>query len=170
MGNLANAAPRHWGRFNAPPAEGGGSGVAAAETQASPILPKHGLVTAYAYNSLNQVTLQKSPDAGGNSFWYDRLGRLVASQNSQQKASGNKYSYTKYDALGRIVEVGEKTGAAALPAPFFLENSSAASFLGSGVNTQITRTCRMSRSLGSLICRRTYVNGWLRLLFRNRTA
>lgn len=40
-------------------------------------------------------------------FWYDKLGRMVVSQNTKQfnKAS---FSYTLYDDLGRIVEVGEK--------------------------------------------------------------
>lgn len=44
-------------------------------------------------------------------FFYDKLGRLVVSQNSRQysEAAGPKYSYTKYDFLGRVVEVGEKT-------------------------------------------------------------
>jgi hypothetical protein len=42
-------------------------------------------------------------------FWYDKLGRLVLSQNSKQYAKSPKaYSYTTYDALGRITEVGEK--------------------------------------------------------------
>jgi len=41
-------------------------------------------------------------------FYYDRLGRIVASQNSRQKGD-NKYSYTLYDQLGRVVEAGEKT-------------------------------------------------------------
>lgn len=42
-------------------------------------------------------------------FFYDRLGRLVASQNTKQfNASPNRYSYTLYDVLGRIKEVGEK--------------------------------------------------------------
>ncbi|MCU0359442.1 MAG: hypothetical protein MUF75_01795 [Bacteroidia bacterium] len=40
-------------------------------------------------------------------FWYDRLGRMVVSQNAKQ--SPDKYSYTIYDSQGRIVEVGEKT-------------------------------------------------------------
>ncbi len=40
-------------------------------------------------------------------FYYDRLGRIVASQNSRQQLGG-KYSYTLYDALGRVVEAGEK--------------------------------------------------------------
>ena len=40
-------------------------------------------------------------------FYYDRLGRIVASQNSRQHEE-NKYSYTLYDALGRVYEAGEK--------------------------------------------------------------
>ncbi|MBO9702125.1 MAG: hypothetical protein J7604_18090 [Sporocytophaga sp.] len=41
-------------------------------------------------------------------FWYDELGRLVVSQNSKQyNYNPKRYSYTRYDDLGRIVEVGE---------------------------------------------------------------
>ncbi|MES2680894.1 MAG: YCF48-related protein [Bacteroidota bacterium] len=40
-------------------------------------------------------------------FWYDKLGRLVLSQNTKQ-INKQAYSYTLYDALGRIMEVGEK--------------------------------------------------------------
>ncbi|MFC4262078.1 DUF6443 domain-containing protein [Ferruginibacter yonginensis] len=65
------------------------------------------LATQYRYNSLNQVVEQKTPDAGVSKFWYDRLGRLVVSQNAAQ-ITQNKYSYTQYDALGRITQVGQK--------------------------------------------------------------
>ncbi|MNJ86436.1 Ycf48-like protein [compost metagenome] len=46
-------------------------------------------------------------------FYYDRLGRIVLSQNSRQAgAPGTKdddeYSYTLYDELGRVVEAGVK--------------------------------------------------------------
>ena len=68
----------------------------------------HNLVTQYRYNALNQVTTQKSPDGGQSNFWYDILGRLVVSQNAKQQTQ-HKYSYTLYDPLGRISEVGEKT-------------------------------------------------------------
>lgn len=71
----------------------------------------HSLYTTYAYNSLNQLVKQETPDAGISLFWYDKLGRLVASQNAKQKdkstANNNIYSYTKYDYLGRIAEAGE---------------------------------------------------------------
>ena len=44
-------------------------------------------------------------------FWYDKLGRMVISQNTKQFNKlpvGGAYSYTLYDELGRIKEVGEK--------------------------------------------------------------
>jgi RHS repeat-associated protein len=41
-------------------------------------------------------------------FYYDRLGRIVTSQNSRQFQQG-KFSYTLYDELGRVYEAGEKT-------------------------------------------------------------
>lgn len=69
--------------------------------------PLHTLNVLYRYNSLNQVVSQSSPDGGKSQFWYDRLGRLAISQNAKQKPV-NKYSYTQYDDIGRIVFVGEK--------------------------------------------------------------
>jgi hypothetical protein len=81
--------------------------VNTARVSGSYLVPSHVLTTNYRYNSLNQVVAQNSPDGGTSAFWYDRLGRLVVSQNAQQKID-NKYSYTLYDDLGRIVEVGQK--------------------------------------------------------------
>lgn len=78
------------------------------------VYTQHKFLTTYTYNSLNQLVRQETPDAGVSNFFYDNLGRLVASQNaeqafvSSQQPSGNqKYSYTRYDALGRIVMVGQ---------------------------------------------------------------
>jgi hypothetical protein len=70
-------------------------------------VPAHNLTTHYRYNTLNQVVAQKTPDAGMSNFWYDRLGRLAVSQNARQLADGNNYSYTKYDGIGRITEIGQ---------------------------------------------------------------
>lgn len=70
-------------------------------------LSNHKLSTYYQYNSLNEVTRQNTPDGGTSEFHYDRLGRLVFSQNAEQASRDNVYSYTKYDGLGRIREVGE---------------------------------------------------------------
>ncbi len=86
--------------------------VSAARLAGTLLTVIHGLPTQYRYNTLNQVVQQKTPDAGISNFWYDRLGRLVISQNAKQYAAAatennRNYSYTEYDALGRITEVGE---------------------------------------------------------------
>ncbi|OQP52818.1 hypothetical protein A4H97_24270 [Niastella yeongjuensis] len=76
------------------------------------LTPHHTQPTQYRYNTLNQVVAQQSPDGGLSEFWYDRLGRLVVSRNARQKGAsaseeGRLYSYTQYDTLGRITEVGQ---------------------------------------------------------------
>jgi RHS repeat-associated protein len=110
------------------------------------IVPAHTLATTYEYNSLNQVVKQNTPDAGTSEFWYDRLGRLTVSQNSEQKtpANGggnNRYSYTRYEpVLGRIKEVGEKTGANSITTINTRNNTQLLSWLNSGNDIQITET------------------------------
>jgi RHS repeat-associated protein len=43
-------------------------------------------------------------------FYYDKLGRLIVSENARQyNGDDRKFSYTLYDELGRVIEVGEKT-------------------------------------------------------------
>lgn len=66
----------------------------------------HAFKTKYKYNSLKQLSEQETPDGGKTEFWYDYKGQLRFSRNAKQKLV-NKYSYTKYDNLGRIIEVGE---------------------------------------------------------------
>jgi len=66
------------------------------------------MATLYKYNTLQNLTWQKTPDAGISVFFYDQLGRLAVSQNAKQaKGTNNQYSYTKFDNLGRITEVGQ---------------------------------------------------------------
>src|SRR5438552_7803369 len=75
-------------------------------------VPAHVMPTQYRYNTLNQLVAQQTPDAGKSMSWYDRLGRLAISQNARQKAATSDsalYSYTQYDYLGRIAEVGQVT-------------------------------------------------------------
>lgn len=133
-----------WARFNVPApgsitTSGPGSTI---ERSAGALYPAHTMATIYEYNSLNQVSRQSTPDGGENQFWYDRKGRLVASQNAKQKTEG-KYSYTRYDALGRIKEVGEKTPSRALSTQnsFLAENEDFV-FLSDNeaADKQITRT------------------------------
>ncbi len=68
--------------------------------------PVHNLRSRYQYNSLGQVIKQESPDAHTSRFWYNDKGQLRLSQNAQQQKE-SKYAYTRYDAQGRTVEVGE---------------------------------------------------------------
>ena len=88
--------------------------VAIARKNGTVQTPVHWLQTNYRYNGLNQVVAQRTPDTDTTAwFWYDRLGRLAVSENAKQfKASptlekGRYYSYTLYDVLGRITQVGE---------------------------------------------------------------
>ncbi len=101
--------------------------------------PNHTLVTQYRYNTLNQVIAQKSPDGGASYFWYDRLGRLATSQNAKQ-ATANNYSYTVYDVLGRITEVGQIDAASQMRHTLSRRADSLATWLAVYSKEQITRT------------------------------
>jgi YD repeat-containing protein len=73
------------------------------------IIPDDKLESIYFYNTLNQVIKQITPDGGTTNFWYDNLGRIVASQNDKQlAASPDAFSYSIYDNLGRIIESGRR--------------------------------------------------------------
>jgi RHS repeat-associated protein len=82
-------------------------------TGIDPVYPPHQLVTTYNYNTFNELTAQTTPDAGTSHFWYNDVGQLRFSMNAKQAAQAvpnqtpGPYSYTKYDAQGRIKEVGE---------------------------------------------------------------
>jgi hypothetical protein len=111
----------------------------------TPYYPAHTLITRYNYNTLNQLVWQSTPDAGESNFWYDRLGRLVSSQNAQQISTNSahptkRYSYTLYDSLGRIKEVGELTNSTAMTNTLAYDYNGFVSWVGSGGRTQITRT------------------------------
>jgi RHS repeat-associated protein len=111
---------------------------------ADPPDPGHKLITRYEYTSVNQLLSQSTPDAGVSKFFYNKKGQLRFSRNAQQVLD-NKYSYTKYDAHGRIVETGEM--AAAISGTALLQYIEDARFPAIGVPelpsfalTDITRT------------------------------
>jgi RHS repeat-associated protein len=117
--------------------------VQAARAEGRSKLPAHRLVTRYRYNTLNQVIAQITPDAGISRFWYDRLGRLAVSQNAKQlAASPDRYSYTLYDTLGRITEVGEISSATAMTDNISRSVTALANWINTAGNSkaQITRT------------------------------
>jgi len=129
-------------------AAGQKSGTIAFETAGNnTLVPLHRLYTLYQYNSLNQVKYQHSPDAEDAEFFYDRLGRLIVSQNTEQAENDSysgtrgRVSYTLYDALGRITEVGEKSDPEDdIRSIDLLNDVEVAGWMASGTNRQITRT------------------------------
>ncbi|HEY0679882.1 MAG TPA: polymorphic toxin-type HINT domain-containing protein [Chitinophagaceae bacterium] len=138
----------HWARFNTP-AAGDPTTIASnstVETQYVPVYPLHSLATTYAYNSTDQAVQAKSPDGGTTYFWYDRLGRMIASQNEEQRSPHNnvnpgRFSYNKYDTESRRTEAGEKLNyTAGMPSPGFLETAKINDFYSNGNNIQITET------------------------------
>ncbi|KYP14059.1 MAG: hypothetical protein A1D16_08915, partial [Flavihumibacter sp. CACIAM 22H1] len=116
--------------------------VRVAKINGTQLPAQHRLVTRYSFNSLNQVVVQKTPDAGMSKFWYDRLGRLVISQNAKQQLAGNVYSYTLYDALGRISQVGQITGGTAMTDATAKNATSLQNWINAAANSrnQITQT------------------------------
>ncbi len=131
----------HWGRFNTPGAESPTllADNSTVETKNVPVYPRHSLTTSYAYNSQNQVSRQSSPDGGMSRFWYDMTSRLVFSQNAKQQPLGSG-SYTLYDNLSRITEVGEKLGSGLPTEPGYLSAATIGLLQSGGTNTQITAT------------------------------
>jgi RHS repeat-associated protein len=137
----SNGSGMTWYRFNKP-AAGGPTTINATstdETKVISVFPDHTLATNYTYSAANQVLTQQSPDGGATSYWYDLLARITASQNAKQ-AAASAYSYTMYDPLGRVTEVGEKTGASTIGTADYLTDVARVGFIGSGTNKQVTRT------------------------------
>jgi len=109
-----------------------------------PIFPSHEYETKYIYNTLNQVVEQISPDAEKTTYWYDLVGRVVASQDGRQRGfNPPRYSYTRYDALSRIIEVGEKASSTAMTIPLARDEVGFLVWLqadGNASRTQVTRS------------------------------
>lgn len=62
----------------------------------------------YKYDRRGRVTEKHIPGADWEYLVYDVLDRPVLRQNARQRLT-NRWSFTKYDALGRIVQTGETT-------------------------------------------------------------
>ncbi|HXC04427.1 MAG TPA: hypothetical protein VNZ86_06720, partial [Bacteroidia bacterium] len=120
--------------------------------------PAHTMVTDYMYNSLQQLIQQTTPDAGQTNFFYDEFGRLVASQNANQYVAGT-YSYTLYDYLGRIAEVGQIATSTALTEAIAKDATvgAFASWIGGGTRSQVTSSY-YDDYLGSTISDNTVYN------------
>lgn len=116
--------------------------VKAARAAGQVLVPSNDtLKTNYRYNTINHVVSQVSPDGGFRQFWYDRIGRLAVSQNAKQ-ASNAQYSYTLYDSIGRIAQVGELMSSDSVTGAISRNASSLATWLSAASSTmeQITQT------------------------------
>lgn len=58
------------------------------------------------YNARGEKISHYQKDRGLSKFWYNAGGLIRFSQNEEQRAK-NLFSYTDYDALGRVVSIGE---------------------------------------------------------------
>jgi RHS repeat-associated protein len=108
------------------------------------IVPAHTLATVYKYNSFNQKIEQTTPDGGTSYFWYDRLARLVISQNEEQRnpvvgANANRYSYTLFDQFGRVKESGEKINGLDISNVDTKDDYSLENWMTQGNDVQITQ-------------------------------
>ena len=98
------------------------------------------MVTNYRYNTLNQVIQSYQPDYDSVSYvYYDILSRPVLSQDGKQR-QGRKYSYTVYDDLGRIVEVGQVKNSTSVTRNDAADPTFVAQFLNNGTKSEITKT------------------------------
>ena len=107
----------------------------------------HNYLTTYSYNSLNQILQQDSPDGGISRFWYDRLSRLTVSQNARQNPL-NQYSYTQYDALGRIREVGQLSSTTIPSGSIINHLNFPNNWVGASGRTEVTKTWYDSQGAG----------------------
>lgn len=76
------------------------------------IVNKPGYTTEYEYNNRGWLVAMASPDEGRSEFVYSRDGKLRFSQSQlQREASPQRFSYSHYDGMQRLIESGEYTTA-----------------------------------------------------------
>ena len=94
-----------------------------------------GFVTKYRYDHFGRTIEVSSPDEGTSRFVYSTDGKLRFSQNQvQREASPQRFSYTNYDSLGRVIEAGEYTARTDVPGtPFVFETLSSSAPVANSV-------------------------------------
>ncbi|MBP7809091.1 MAG: hypothetical protein KA163_07355, partial [Bacteroidia bacterium] len=102
-------------------------------------------VNTYFFNTYNEPFNEGTVDGGlSNNYFYDLVGRIYASQNAKQNGASSStnfiYSYTLYDVIGRIVEVGEIDNGLPLTPSITQDPFQWSSWMGGGPRRQVTRT------------------------------
>ncbi|MGM5630307.1 DUF6443 domain-containing protein [Apibacter raozihei] len=64
------------------------------------------LAYQYRYDERNRMVEKKLPGKGREYLVYDQQDRLVMTQDSEQRKNNNQWTFSKYDAWGRIVYTG----------------------------------------------------------------
>ncbi len=85
--------------------------------------------TTYTYDLLGKLTKKWSPDEGTVRYYYDKVGNLRFSKDSSQGT--NRFTYRKYDALNRLIEIGEHSPSS----DFTQANADAVTFPTAGTNS-----------------------------------
>jgi hypothetical protein len=98
-------------------------------------------VTRCAYNSFGEPLSGENPDDGTTIYFYDRIGRVVASQNALQTIQGS-YNYTLFDNLGRLFETGEISNTTPITLTDAITSDPAlfAAFVSSGIKKDVIIT------------------------------
>ena len=93
----------------------------------------------YKYDTRNRLAEKKIPGKAWEYIVYDQLDRPVLTQDANLRAS-NKWLFTKYDALGRVIYTGIHTHSSLLDQPamqahFNTTNNTAAKYYESKLST-----------------------------------
>ena len=59
----------------------------------------------FEYDDKNRIKTKKIPGAGWINYFYNKLDQVVLTQDANQKLA-HELTYTKYDALGRVIQTG----------------------------------------------------------------
>lgn len=105
------------------------------------VFPAHRMTSTYSLNSLNAVTARTTPDDGLSRNCYDELGRLILSQDAQQRAD-RACTYLLYDPLGRVRETGrlDLPGTGVIPAALHYETGYLRHWYNATAVSEIYRT------------------------------
>ncbi|GGH19455.1 hypothetical protein GCM10011418_23900 [Sphingobacterium alkalisoli] len=85
------------------------TGTGFTEASGDPVFDKY--IYAYRYDEQRRLKEKKVPGKGREYVIYNKNDQPVLTQDSVQRVSG-KWSYTKYDAFGRVTETGIYTNTA----------------------------------------------------------